>query len=70
MNDLTLTRLLPRVEFGNPIALMGHLAAVRRERLALERLDDAALLDLGLTRTDVHKETGRGFWDAPAHWTR
>jgi len=70
MTDLTITRLMPRVEFGNPIALIGHLAAVRRERLALERLDDEALLDLGLTRADVRRETGRSFWDAPAHWTR
>ncbi|WP_121064418.1 DUF1127 domain-containing protein [Chachezhania antarctica] len=70
MTDLILNRVLPRVEFGNPVALLGHLASVRRERAALERLDDAALNDLGLTRAEARTESGRGFWDAPAHWTR
>ncbi|QEI08290.1 DUF1127 domain-containing protein [Pigmentiphaga aceris] len=35
---------------------------VSRERHALSRLDDAALADLGLLRTDVRRETNKYFW--------
>jgi uncharacterized protein YjiS (DUF1127 family) len=32
------------------------------ERARFESLDDAALADMGLTRTDVERETARPFW--------
>jgi uncharacterized protein YjiS (DUF1127 family) len=39
---------------------------VRRERRMLAGLSDGMLKDLGLTRADVHRETGRALWDVPA----
>jgi uncharacterized protein YjiS (DUF1127 family) len=38
---------------------------VRRERLALSRMDDRALKDIGLNRNDIYAETSRPFWDIP-----
>jgi uncharacterized protein YjiS (DUF1127 family) len=34
----------------------------RRQRRALEELDDRALHDIGLTRGDVYCETNKPFW--------
>ena len=42
--------------------------AARRQRQALAKLDDAALLDLGLTHSEVETETSRPLWDVPANW--
>lgn len=41
---------------------------LRRQRLALSRLDDRQLQDIGLTRADVVRELARPMWDAPPHW--
>ncbi|WP_264210275.1 DUF1127 domain-containing protein [Leisingera thetidis] len=49
--------------------LRRHLS-VRRQRNQLATLDDRALKDIGLTRTDAEAEARRGFWSAPDHWTR
>ena len=46
----------------------GQMAALRRQRKALVRLDDAALRDMGLTRSDVQTEAKRAVWDVPANW--
>jgi uncharacterized protein YjiS (DUF1127 family) len=35
-----------------------------RERRSLIGLDDRMLRDLGLTRTDVHREAAKPFWRA------
>lgn len=35
------------------------------ERALIARLSDEALKDLGLSRADVARETGRPFWDDP-----
>jgi uncharacterized protein YjiS (DUF1127 family) len=34
----------------------------RRERRALERLDDSMLRDIGLSRADIQEEVGKPFW--------
>ncbi|WP_299353689.1 DUF1127 domain-containing protein [uncultured Shimia sp.] len=47
---------------------IGQMAALRRQRKALVRLDDAALRDMGLTRSDVEQEAKRAMWDVPANW--
>jgi len=49
--------------------LLGMLA-LRRQRNALAKLDDAALRDIGLTRRDALREANRPLWDAPATWRR
>lgn len=36
---------------------------VARQRRQLGNLDDAALRDIGLSRSEVMKEANRGFWD-------
>ncbi len=39
--------------------------AVRAERRALMRLDDAALKDMGFNKGQAQWEAGRTFWDVP-----
>lgn len=46
----------------------GQMAALRRQRKALARLDDATLRDLGLTRSQAEQEAKRAAWDVPANW--
>jgi uncharacterized protein DUF1127 len=41
---------------------------VWRQRRQLSQLDDAALNDIGLTRTEANAEARRPFWDAPETW--
>ncbi|WP_175483187.1 DUF1127 domain-containing protein [Salinihabitans flavidus] len=47
---------------------LADFVALHRQRKALNRLDDAALRDLGLSRSDVQHEAERPFWDVPATW--
>lgn len=42
--------------------------ALYRQRARLAELDDAALLDIGVTRAEAMHEAKRPFWDAPVHW--
>ncbi|MBN8187315.1 MAG: DUF1127 domain-containing protein [Rhodobacteraceae bacterium] len=44
------------------------LQALWRQRRRLAELDDAALRDMGLTRSEALHEARRPVWDAPAHW--
>ncbi|UWQ55038.1 DUF1127 domain-containing protein [Leisingera caerulea] len=46
------------------------LWSVRRQRDQLAALDDRALKDIGLTRSQAEAEARRGFWSAPDHWLR
>lgn len=47
---------------------LADLVALRRQRNKLAQLDEAALRDLGLTRSDVLAESERSFWDVPQNW--
>jgi len=47
-------------------AWVTRVLAVSRRRLALYRLDDAALSDLGLSRADAWQEADKPFWEQPA----
>lgn len=40
-----------------------------RQRRALTRLDEAALCDIGLTRSEAETEARRPIWDAPESWS-
>ncbi|KMK67840.1 DUF1127 domain-containing protein [Puniceibacterium sp. IMCC21224] len=44
------------------------LDALRRQRRQLAALDNHALADLGLTRSQAQTEAARPVWDAPAIW--
>lgn len=39
--------------------------AVYRERRQLSRLDDRALRDVGITRSEARREARRSIWDLP-----
>lgn len=41
---------------------------LQRQREALRRLDDRALKDIGLSRSDAEIEASRPFWDVPDTW--
>ena len=49
-------------------ARLQRMAALRRQRLDLARLDDRLLRDIGLTRAAAETEAARPAWDAPRHW--
>ena len=42
--------------------------AAWRQRRALAQLDDAALNDIGISRTEAQDESRRPLWDVPTHW--
>ncbi|MGY9050155.1 hypothetical protein P775_17940 [Puniceibacterium antarcticum] len=63
----TLARLQPRPSRSLLTTLLAA-AALYRQRRALARLDDHALNDLGLTRSDALREANRPIWDAPVNW--
>ena len=52
------------------ISFMSQAIAVRRQRLALRSLDDDALADIGITKSQAEAESKRPVWDVPANWRR
>lgn len=50
--------------------MIHHLAGIRRQRRALQRLDSRLLDDVGLSRDQAEAEARRPAWDAPRHWRR
>ncbi len=51
--------------FGTRILSLLSLA---RQRRALAQLDDRALEDIGVTRSQAEVEAKRPVWDAPDNW--
>ena len=41
-----------------------------RQRQVLDRLDNSALNDIGISRDQARKEAQKPVWDVPAHWRR
>jgi len=50
------------------IRFAGQALALRRERTRLARLDDRALADMGVARTEALTEAARPVWDVPTYW--
>ena len=52
----------------SPLRLLAALAANRRSRQALARLDAHLLRDVGLTQDRARAEAARPVWDVPRSW--
>ncbi len=52
----------------NKLRGLGGLAKFWSQRQALNRLDDRALNDIGLTRAEAEAEARRSIWDVPDTW--
>ncbi len=44
------------------------LLSLARQRRTLAQLDDRALDDIGISRSDAQTEAARPIWDAPENW--
>ncbi|MDE4173538.1 DUF1127 domain-containing protein [Phaeobacter sp. PT47_59] len=69
MTYVTLSAPRRRSRIGLSARLATAFALIRQRR-ALAKLDDAALLDIGVSRAAAQSEAKRPFWDAPASWLR
>ena len=54
--------------FAGVFKQIADTIGVWRQRRHLAALDDAALCDIGLTRTEALREARRPLWDVPQHW--
>lgn len=65
----TLPRFAPlaRVSLASTI---NAAMATWRQRRHLEKLDDNALKDIGISRHQAETEANRPLWDVPNHWLR
>ena len=52
-----------RVRAREAMRMLRHWYAMARERRALATLDELALKDIGISRTDALAEAARPFWD-------
>ena len=75
MKDTAMFRPIASPALSRRLPLLRHLPArllarlgLRRQRLALARLDDRLHADIGLTPDAARLESERPVWDAPAHW--
>ena len=62
--------MTPFKSASSTLRLLSLAASAYRQRRALARLEDAALIDLGLTRREAQIEANRPLWDVPATWRR
>ena len=73
MSHITLARSRQQhgpAQFGRRISQLflkiEQALQVRRERRLLAGLSDGMLKDVGLSRADVQRESGRALWDVPS----
>jgi len=52
------------------LELFARAVALMRQRRDLARLDDHALDDIGISRSDALAEARRHVWDAPDFWQK
>lgn len=57
-----------RAARASALSRLAHMIAVWRQRRVLASLDDHALEDIGLSRSEAETEARRRFWDAPESW--
>ena len=62
-SDSTIYRRSVRHRLG-----LRRVLALWRSRRQLQRLEDHALADIGLTREQAEAEARRAIWDVPANW--
>ena len=55
---------------GSALARFVQAYAAWQQRMHLAMLDDAALIDIGITRAQAQAEADRPLWNAPAQWLR
>lgn len=54
------------VPMPKPVTFLLAVVSLYRQRRTLAQLSDAALADIGVTRTQADAEAARPVWDAPA----
>jgi uncharacterized protein YjiS (DUF1127 family) len=52
----------------NLIGRVFTMLSLHYSRRSLERMDDALLRDIGITREEAYREARRPIWDVPASW--
>ncbi len=52
------------------LELIWQAVALMRQRRKLARLDDRALDDIGVSRSEADAEARRFVWDAPQFWQK
>lgn len=72
---MSISSSLPLIRDGRSllrrvVARIVQMQELRAARLALARLDDHLLRDIGLSAAEAQEEAERAPWDAPAHWRR
>ncbi|MFV1492758.1 hypothetical protein VWX97_17545 [Phaeobacter sp. JH18-32] len=66
-NSLRNCACAPRRSF---FATVAQRLAIWRERRMLATLDQSALDDMGISKTEAQAEARRPIWDAPSSWRR
>ena len=67
-STLTVRRVQSRGTLAGLFATLRLAFHAHSQRQKLALLDDHALADIGLTRTEAQTEAGRPLWDVPAAW--
>ncbi|CRL09204.1 DUF1127 domain-containing protein [Phaeobacter italicus] len=63
----TLCSTPPRAQHSSILGALINRISLWRERQTLAKLDDAALLDLGISARAAAEEARRSFWDVPTN---
>jgi len=52
------------------LGMIRNAMSLKRQRSSLAQLDDRALKDIGVTRSEANIEASRYIWDAPDFWQK
>jgi uncharacterized protein YjiS (DUF1127 family) len=67
---MTISLPIPNVPRKGWFFRVTQMFGLWQQRRRLACLDEAALRDIGLTRTEALTEAERPIWDVPANWLR